>query len=252
MVTNSQSGTRVDEIADRIFRINTPVPPSSVMGGFSFNQYLVLADEPLLFHSGMRSLFPVVSRAIATIMPLEQLRYIGLSHFEADECGALNEFLTAAPNSMPVCSTIAEMVSVGDFALRPPRALADGERLDLGGRSLVWIDTPHLPHNWESGLMFEETTRTLLCGDLFTQGGHELPALTEGDLVGPSEAFRQAGIRSGQHDPYGHGRESTSILNRLAAMQPQTLAVMHGSAFRGQRADEGGRMLRDLASALAA
>jgi flavorubredoxin len=252
MITNSQSGTRIDEIADGIHRISTPVPPAAMPGGFSFNQYLVLDDEPLLFHTGMRSLFPLVREAIAALMPIERLRYVALSHFEADECGALNDFLQAAPQSVPVCSKTAEMVSVNDFALRPARSLADGEHLSLGHRTLQWIDTPHLPHNWETGLMFDIKTQTLLCGDLFTQGGHELPATTFQDLVGPSEAFRRQGVLAGQPDAFSHGPDTAPTLQRLAALRPHTLAVMHGSVFQGRHGDDGANMLRNLAKQLAA
>ena len=159
MITNSQSGTNVQEIATGIFRINTPVPlPDGNL--FSFNQYLVVDDEPLLFHSGPRQLFPLVSEAIASVMPVERLRYIGLSHVEADECGALNLFLAAAPLAVPLCGSIAAMVSIGDLADRPPRALADGEELTLGHHTMRWFDTPHLPHGWECGLMMDTRTHT--------------------------------------------------------------------------------------------
>jgi flavorubredoxin len=250
MLTNIESGTRIDEIADGILRISTPVPPAQMPSGFSFNQYLVLGDEPLLFHLGMRSLFPLVREAVQTVLPIERLRYLALSHFEADECGALNDWLQAAPQSVPVCSKVAEMTSINDFALRPARALADGETLDLGGRTLEWIDTPHVPHNWEAGLMFDRKTDTLLCGDLFTHGGHELPPTTGQDLIAPSEAFRQAGIAAGQPDAYSLGRHAGPTIERLAALLPRTLAVMHGSVFRGTR-EQGAGMLRGLASSLA-
>ncbi len=251
METNSASGTRVDEIADGIHRISTPVPPSVMPGGFSFNQYLVLDDEPLLFHTGMRSLFPYVREAVAALIPIERLRYLALSHFEADECGALNDFLQAAPHSVPVCSTTAAMVSVNDFALRPARALADRERLQLGSRAMVWLDTPHLPHNWETGLLFDERTQTLLCGDLFTQGGHDLPVATGDDLVAPSEAFRQAGVNAGQPDAYSFGRDMAATFEKLVSLRPRNLAVMHGSVFQGRGPDDGAAMLRSLSRVLA-
>ncbi len=251
MRTDLESGTRIDEIADGIYRISTPVPPSITPGGFSYNQYLLVDDEPLLFHLGMRSIFPFVREAIATVMRPERLRYLAFSHFEADECGALNEFLQLAPRSEAVCSKIAEMTSVGDFAQRPPRALADGETLSLGSRSLTWIDTPHLPHNWESGLMFDDRTQTLLCGDLFVQGGHDLDPLTESDLLGPSEAFRLSGLQAGMADPFSLGRGMAQSFERLAALRPRTLAAMHGSAFAGRNADDGAEMLRGLSRALA-
>jgi flavorubredoxin len=169
-VTNTQSGTRIDEVAERIFRIATPV---AIAGGpgFSFNQYLILDAEPLIFHTGLRSLFPVVREAVASIIPVEKVRYIALSHVEADECGALNEWLAVAPHAIPVCSRVAAMTSINDLAARAPRPLQDNEVLPLGERSIRWFDTPHLPHGWESGLLMEERTRTLFCGDLFAQGG---------------------------------------------------------------------------------
>jgi flavorubredoxin len=225
MITNAVSGTRVDEVAEGIYRIATPV--TILPGGFSFNQYLVLDEQPLLFHSGPRRMFPLVSEAVAKVMPLERLRYVGLSHFEADECGALNEFLSVAPQAVAVGSQVAAMVSLEDFAIRPPRGLADGETLDLGRHRVRWIDTPHVPHGWESGYLFEERTRTLLCGDLFTQGGAEHAPVTESDILGPSEAMR-AGM-----DYYSHGVNTRPSLERLAGLAPTTLACMHGSAWKG-------------------
>ena len=239
MITNTQSGTRIDEIANGIYRINTPLAlPGEV--GFSFNQYLIVDDAPMLFHSGMRRLFPLVSEAIRTVMPVERLRYVGLSHFEADECGALNEFLAAAPNAVPVCGQVAALVSVNDYANRAPRALADGEQLVLGLHTMKWFDTPHVPHAWECGLMLDTATRTFFCGDLFTQGGAGDDALTEADILGPSEAFRKP------MDYFAHTPSTRTQLERLAREAPTTLACMHGSAWRG----DGAQLLRELAGAL--
>lgn len=239
-VTNPRAGTNVHEIAAGIYRINTPVPPSVIPGGFSFNQYLLVDDEPLLFHTGLRRMFPLVHEAVASVMPVERLRYAALSHVEADECGALNEWLAAAPQAVPLCGKIAALVSIEDLADRPPRALNDGEALSIGARTVRWFDTPHLPHAWECGFLFEEHTRTLLCGDLFTQGGSDLPALTESDILGPSEAFRH------KMDYYSHTRNARAMLDRLASAAPVTLACMHGSAWRG----DGGALLRALADSL--
>jgi flavorubredoxin len=236
-VTNKQSGTNVHEVAEGIYRINTPVVIAGGAGGFSFNQYLIVGDEPMIFHTGPRKMFPLVREAVASVMPVERLRYIALSHVEADECGSLNEWLAAAPESSPLCGTVAALVSISDIADRPPRALADGETLSLGAHSVRWFDAPHLPHGWECGYLFEENTRTLLCGDLFTQGGADLPALTESDLLGPSEAFRQ------EMDYFSHTRNAGQMLERLASAAPATLACMHGSAWRG----DGARLLRALA-----
>jgi flavorubredoxin len=238
MITNQTSGTRVDEVADGIYRISTPV--TIVPGGFTFNQYLIVDDEPLLFHTGPRRLFPFVREAVEAVLPPERLRHVGLSHFEADECGALNDFLALAPHSAPVCGRIAAMVSVDDVADRKARALADGESIALGRHTLRWLDTPHVPHAWECGFLFEERTRTLLCGDLFTQPGAEHPPLTKGDILGPSEAMRE------QLDYYAHSTSTRATLERLADLRPATLACMHGSAWEG----DGDALLRALADRL--
>ena len=239
MITNTNSGTNVHEIATGIYRINTPV---ALPGGpgFNFNQYLVADDEPLLFHTGPRRMHALVAEAIGKVLPLDRLRYIAFSHFEADECGSLNDFLAVAPQAVPVCSRVAAMVSVDDVADRAARPLADGEILKLGHHEIRWYDTPHLPHAWECGLMLELNTRTLFCGDLFTQGGPGDVAVTESDILGPSEAFRQ------QMDYYAHAPDTTAMLERLAADRPAVLACMHGSAWRG----DGAALLRDLAQSL--
>lgn len=234
------STTRVDEIADGIFRISTPVPPSVVPGGFTFNQYLIRDDEPLLFHTGPRKLFPMVREGIERVMPVEKLRHVSFSHVEADECGALNEFLAVAPHAAPLSGQIAAMVSIGDLADRAPRALADGESLSLGRHTVEWIDAPHLPHGWDCGFLMERSTRTLLSGDLFTLFGEEHPALTGADILEPSEAARLA------MDYYAHSPDSGRLLERLAQTAPTTLALMHGPAWQG----DGGAILRQLAARL--
>ncbi len=239
MITNTQSGTNIEEIATGIYRINTPV---ALPGGpgFNFNQYLIVDEAPMLFHTGLKGLFPLVSEAIGRVIPVAKLRYVGLSHFEADECGALNQFLAAAPNAVPVCSQVAALVSLGDYADRAPRALADGEELALGRHTMRWFDTPHVPHAWECGLMLDTSTRTFFCGDLFTQGGTGEIALTEGDILGPSEAFRQP------MDYFAHAPQTRTVLERLAREAPTTLACMHGSAWRG----DGAGLLRELAAVI--
>ncbi|MEJ2142204.1 MAG: MBL fold metallo-hydrolase [Gammaproteobacteria bacterium] len=214
-ITNKGSGTNVHEIADGIYRINTPVVFENGLG-FSFNQYLVDDEQPLLFHTGPRKMFPLVREAVASIMPIARLRYIGFSHVEADECGSLNEWLAEAPDAVPLCGAVASLVSVNDLADRPARPLADGEVLSLGRHQVRWFDTPHLPHGWECGLLMEETTRTLFCGDLFTQ------------------------------DYFSHTTNAPAMLERLAATEPTTLACMHGSVYKG----DGAAQLRGLASAL--
>ena len=239
-ITNIQSGTNIHEVANGIYRINTPVSMEGGPGGFSFNQYLIADDEPLLFHTGPRRMFPLVLEAVSSVLPPRNLRYIAFSHVEADECGSLNEWLAVATESIPVCGRVAALVSVNDLADRPPRALADGETLSLGSHTVRWFDTPHLPHGWESGYLMEEQTRTFLCGDLFTQGGANHPALTESDILGPSEAFRQ------KMDYYSHTKNGREMLESLASLEPTTLACMHGSAWQG----DGGKLLRSLAEAL--
>jgi flavorubredoxin len=236
--TNKQSGTNVHEVADGIYRISTPVTIAA--GGFSFNQYLILDDEPLLFHTGLRRMFPLVLEAVASVVPPERLRHIAFSHVEADECGSINEWLAAAPQAAPLCGTVAALVSMNDLADRPPRALADGESVSLGSHTVRWFDTPHLPHAWECGFMMEDRTRTLLCGDLFTQGGSDNPPLTSSDILGPSEAFRH------QMDYFSHAKNARGMLERLASAGPTTLACMHGSAWRG----DGAKLLRALADAI--
>jgi flavorubredoxin len=238
-VTNRQSGTNVHEVADGIYLINTPVVIDGA-GGFSFNQYLIVDDEPVLFHTGPRKMFSLVREAVASVLPVKSLRYIGLSHVEADECGSLNEWLGVAPQSVPLCGTVAALVSIGDLADRAPRALADGELLPLGKHAVRWFDTPHLPHAWECGFLLEERTSTLLCGDLFTQGGADLPPITESDILEPSEAFRHG------MDYFSHTKNAPVMLERLASTNPATLACMHGSAWHG----DGATLLRALADAL--
>ncbi|HZS68028.1 MAG TPA: MBL fold metallo-hydrolase [Burkholderiales bacterium] len=239
MITNATAGTNLHEIAPGIFRINTPVAIPN--GQFNFNQYLIAGEAPLVFHTGPRKLFPLVSEAIAKVMPLAQLRYVAFSHYEADECGALNDFLAAAPRAEPVCSRVAAMVSVNDGATRPARALADGEVLSLGRHRLRWHDTPHVPHGWECGYLMELETKTLLCGDLFTQPGSGATPLTDGDILGPSEAMRA------RMDYWAHSPNTAEALERLAREEPTTLACMHGSAWRG----DGAALLRALAKAVA-
>ena len=242
MNTSKQDGTRIDEIASGIFRISTAVSPTVIPGGFTFNQYLIVDDAPLLHHTGPLKMFPAIQQAISTVIPVEALRYISFSHYEADECGSLNDFLELAPGAEPLCSRIAKMVSVDDVALRPARALGDGEELSLGSHLVRWIDTPHLPHAWECGHLFETTTKTLFCGDLFTQGGHEHEPLTSNDILEPSEAMR------GGLDYFSQTRQVVELAEKLAATSPRILACMHGSAWQG----DGAALLRQLALRLAA
>ena len=232
--------TRIDEIADGIYRISTSIQPAVFPGGFTFNQFLIADDAPLLYHTGMIRLFPAVRRAIETILPLDQLRYLSCSHFEADECGALNLFLDAAPNATAVCSAVGARVTIGEYAIRPPQPMRDGERLSLGRHVVRWLDAPHVPHGWDCGYMLEETSGTLFCGDLFTQPGNDHEPIVETDILAASEAKRK------RLNYYALARDTRTILARLAGTRPRVLACMHGSAWRG----EGAKMLDALADAL--
>lgn len=241
-ITNSQTGTRIDEIAENVFRISVPLPPEAIPipGGFTFNQFLILDDEPLLFHTGPRGMFSLVREAVSHVLAPEKLRWVAFSHFENDECGAANAWLDSAPGAQVLCSRVAAMIQ-GDAFDRPCVALADGEERSLGRRTVRWFDAPHVPHGWDSGFLAETSTRTLFCGDLFTQPGAGGPPVTEGDIFGPSEAMRQS------MDNYlACGPNTASALARLAAFEPRLLACMHGSSFAG----DGGALLAELARAL--
>jgi flavorubredoxin len=229
--------TQTDEIADGVFRFSTLIAEVAAPAGFTFNQFLIVADEPLLFHCGPRGMFPLVSAAVAAILPLERLRWISFGHVESDECGSMNNWLAAAPNAQVAHGQTACMVSLNDLADRAPRPLADSEALDLGGKRVRWRDTPHVPHGWEAGVIFEETTKTLFCGDLLTQAGSG-PALTDTDILGPAIAtenmFRAMCL----------GPNTGPVIRGLADFGANTLAIMHGSAFSG----DAGAALRGLAA----
>jgi len=227
---------RVDEIADGLYRISTFVPRIAPPAGFTFNRFLAMGDEPLLFHLGHRKAFAETAEAVRRVIPLEKLRWLSFGHVEADECGAMNEFLAAAPNARIVHGLTGARVSIDDMADRPARALADGDVLDTGGRRFRFIPTPHVPHGWEAGVLFDETSRTLLCGDLFTHTGDGAP-LTEHEIAGPAEAAEKVFGFSSLAPTTG------ATLRALAELAPATLATMHGSSFRG----DGGAALRDLA-----
>jgi flavorubredoxin len=231
--------TTVNEIADGIYRISTWVPEVAPPAGLTFNQFLIDGEEPLLFHTGPKAMFPLVSAAIASIRPVEDLRWITFGHLESDECGSMNVFLEAAPRSQVAHGVLGCEVSFNDLCDRPPRPLMDGEVIDLGGKRVRHLDTPQVPHNWESRMLFEETTGTLLCGDLFTHLGSG-PATTGGDIVGPAMAFETMF----QH--YSSLTPSLPVtLERLAALKPGTLALMHGSTFTG----DGASAVRELSAA---
>ena len=232
-------GTKISPIGDSLYRISTPVSADVAPGGFSFNQYLLVDEAPLLVHTGLRGIYEAVRQAIETVLPVHELRYISFCHVEADECGSLNKFLEAAPQAVALCSQVAAMTSVEDFAIRPPRALSDCEQVSLGKHVVAWVDAPDVPHSWENGFLFEKTTRTLFCGDLFTQGGSDHTPLAD-DILEKSEQMRA------NMDYFAHGANTRPVLERLAALEPQILACMHGSAFLGN----GGLLLRELANRL--
>ncbi len=218
--------TKVHEIADRIYRFSTLIPGVAGPAGLTFNQFLIDADEPLLFHTGQRPLFPAISAAVSRIIGLDKLRWITFSHVESDECGALNEWLAVAPKATPAHGRLGCNIWLNDMSDRPPRALADGEVLDLGGKKVRRLDTPHLPHCWDAGLIYEETTSTLLTSDIFTHGG-DVPPLTENDILGPALALEKA-LPFTAVSP-----DTISMLRKLAALKPRRLALMHGSSFSG-------------------
>ena len=217
----------VTEIADGIYRISTFVPEVAPPAGFTFNQFLVVADEPLIFHTGARGMFPLVSAGVSKVLPPETVRWISFGHVESDESGAMNEWLAIAPQATVAQGQIACMVSLGDLADRPPRALDDGEKLDIGGHVVQWFDTPHVPHAWECGVLYDATTRTLFCGDLFTRFG-EYEATTTDDIVGPAVAAEDSAPGSLSLHP-----TSATVIRRLADLPVDTLAPMHAPAFTG-------------------
>jgi flavorubredoxin len=214
--------TKIDEIADDIFRLSTFVPDANIM----FNQFVVRAEEPLLFHTGLRGLFPVVSEAVARVVPLDSLRWITFGHVEADECGAMNQFLAAAPRATVAHGEIACMVQVNDLADRAPRRLGNGEVMDIGGRRVRNIDTPHLPHGWDAHVLYEETTRTLFCGDLYTRFG-EIEPITTDDIVEAAIAGEAFG------SPTALTATTAPKIRELAQLDVETLALMHGPAYQG-------------------
>lgn len=228
---------KTTEIAPDIYRISIYAP----WGDLQFNHFLIKDEEPLLFHTGLRGMFPEIREAVANLVPLSNLRHISFSHFESDECGALNEWLAVAPRADVVCSQVGAIVTVNDFIGREARALADGEVFVTGKYRFRYCQTPHLPHGWDAGVLFEETQKTLLCSDLFHQTGDVEP-LTETDVVGRSHAAMrnyQGGVLA-EYVPYTP--LTSKNLQKLAELKPKTLAIMHGSSFSG----DGARALADL------
>jgi len=216
--------TRVTEVADGVHQLTTHIAEID----FGFNQYLITGEEPMIFHTGMRGLFPLVSEAVARVVPIDTLRWVSFGHVEADECGAMNEFLAAAPHATVVQGATGCMVSIGDLADRAPRALANDEVLDIGGHRIRWIDTPHVPHGWEAGVIFDETTGTLFCGDLFARWSAYEATTTE-DVLAPALALDAT-------DDFGSWSlrpNSGDVVRHLADLDATTLAPMHGSAYTG-------------------
>ncbi len=229
--------TTITEIAQGIYRLSTFVPDIAPPAGFTFNMFLVVGDEPLIFHTGLRKMFPLNFAAVSRIIPVKSLRWVSFGHFESDECGALNDWLAVSPQATAMHGQIGCDVSLNDFADRPPRLLRDGEVVDLGqGKRVRFIDTPHTPHGWDAGVLYEEATGTLLCGDLFTQVGND-HTLTEGDIVGPAIAAEDIFNYSSLNPGMG------TTIRRLADLAPRTLALMHGPSFAG----DGTAALRALA-----
>jgi len=231
----------VTEIAADCYRISTYIPEIDLQ----FNQFLIKDDEPLLFHTGMRVLFPVVREAVASVIDPSTIRWISFSHFEADECGSLNEWLQIAPAAQPVCSMVGALVSINDFALRPAKGMTDGEVLNTGQHRFRFAQTPHVPHCWEAGMLFEETKGTLLCSDLFHQMGDVEP-WTESDVI---ERARKT-LVDYQAGPFAnympYTKNTDGIMQGLAALNPRTIAPMHGSAYSGN----GAKAIRELAGVM--
>jgi flavorubredoxin len=217
---------RINEIADGIFRLSVFVPDVAPPAGFTFNHFLIRADEPMLFHCGKRKMFPLLAEAVARIMPIDKLRWASFGHFEADECGGMNDWLAAAPHAELMHGMTGCRVSIADMADRPPRMLKDGEVIDIGGKRIRYIDTPHVPHGWDAGVIFEENTRTLFCGDLFTHYGDPSPVTT-------SEVVTAAMVGSDTTYSTSLTPITAPTIRKLAGLKPDLLAIMHGSSFSG-------------------
>jgi flavorubredoxin len=233
--------TSIEEIAPDVFRLSVYVADIDMQ----FNHFLVRDEEPLLFHTGLKSMFPALREAVATLIEPTKLRYLAWSHFESDECGALNDWLQIAPVAEPVCTLVGKLVSVDDFSLRPARGMTAGDVLSTGKYRYRFYPSPHIPHGWDAGVLFEETQQTLFCSDLFHHFGDVAP-LTSSDLIGPT---RQA-MQQMQQGPLAgympYTRATEGVLRSLAELKPATLAVMHGSSYRGQ----GDRQLTELAGVI--
>lgn len=233
--------SKVTEIAADVFRISTWAPEY----GIEVNQFVVRDDEPFMMHTNFRKMFPDTREALAGIIDPQRLRWVGFSHFESDECGALNDWLAIAPQATAVASVVGAMVNLSDFAARPARGLADNEVLSTGRHRLRFLATPHVPHGWDAGLFFDETSRTLFCSDLFFHAGEREPLTTE-DVVGRAREAIIEGKRGPLAGDMPYTQHTDATLRRLAALEPALLATMHGSSYSG----DGGRALRDLAAVI--
>ena len=235
---------QIDEIAPDLYRVSIYLPQFDLQ----FNHFLIKDDEPLLFHTGMRRMFPEVREAVAKVIDPAALRWISWSHFEVDECGALNEWLAAAPAAQAACGEVGAMVNLQDFAMRPPRGLAPNEILETGRHRFRWVPTPHLPHGWDAATLFEETQRTLLCSDLFGHNGDVEPS-TESDVVGRfADSLRAFQSTPPFLDYMPWTTRTDRQIRELSALQPRLCATMHGSAFAG----DGAQALLDLGQAMQA
>ncbi|HEV7643413.1 MAG TPA: hypothetical protein VGO50_05655 [Pyrinomonadaceae bacterium] len=233
--------TQITEIAPDVFKISTFIPEADL----EFSQFLVRDDEPLLFHTGMKALFPTVREAVAKLIPVETLKWISFSHFEADECGSLPEWQQIAPEATAVCSFVGKVVSVDDYSPRPARAMMNGETFSTGKYTFRFLQTPHVPHCWEAGLLFEETNATLFCSDLFHQSG-DIEAATTSDILDRCKDTLTAYQQGPLADYLPYTNKTGEILASLAALKPRTLATMHGSAFTG----DGEKAIHGLAEVL--
>ena len=233
--------TQIHEIAPDVFRLSVYVPDIDMQ----FNHFLVRDEEPLLFHAGLKAMFPGLRAAVGTLIDLAKLRHIAWSHFESDECGALNEWLQLAPQAQPVCTLVGKLVSVDDFSIRPARGMTADDVLSTGKYRYRFFRSPHIPHGWDAGLLFEETRKTLFCSDLFHHFGNVAP-VTSSDLIDPARKAMQQMQQGPLADYMPYTSQTEGVLRGLAALEPETLAVMHGSSYIGKS----GKLLTDLAGVI--
>ncbi|MEW6155812.1 MAG: MBL fold metallo-hydrolase [Verrucomicrobiota bacterium] len=235
------STVQIDEIAADLFRLSVYVPDFDMQ----FNHFVVRDDEPLLFHTGLKSMFPLLREAVSRLIDPAKLRHIAWSHFESDECGALNEWLQLAPEAQPVCTLVGKLVSVDDFSLRPARGMTPDDVLATGKYRYRFYRSPHIPHGWDAGVLFEETRKTLFCSDLFHHFGNVAP-VTSSDLIEPTRRAMQQ-LQQGPLAGYmPYMRQTEGVLRSLAELKPETLAVMHGSSYIGQSE----KLLNELAGVI--